>query len=103
LQEAFVGRFSDHHAFLLGKMIAWVEAIEADIAEIGVENVTTSANSKPSATASPSTSPHNLRFNQRPIPRRFATRDADARLVTVDFRARWAHRRLRRPAPMHAE
>jgi transposase len=34
LQEAFVGRFSDHHAFLLGKMIARVEAIEADIAEV---------------------------------------------------------------------
>jgi transposase len=34
LQEAFVGRFSDHHAFLLGKMIARVDAIEADIADV---------------------------------------------------------------------
>jgi transposase len=34
LEEAFVGRFTDHHAFLLGKMIARVEAIEADIAEV---------------------------------------------------------------------
>ena len=34
LQEAFTGRFSDHHAFLLGKMIARIEAIEADIAEV---------------------------------------------------------------------
>jgi transposase len=34
LQEALTGRFSDHHAFLLGKMIARVEAIEADIAEV---------------------------------------------------------------------
>ncbi|WP_143193969.1 IS110 family transposase [Micromonospora sp. CB01531] len=34
LEEALTGHFSDHHAFLLGKMIARVEAIEADIAEV---------------------------------------------------------------------
>ena len=33
-QEALTGRFTDHHAFLLGKMIARVEAIDADIAEV---------------------------------------------------------------------
>lgn len=34
LEEAFVGHFSDHHAFLLGKMLARVEAVEADIADV---------------------------------------------------------------------
>jgi transposase len=34
LAEALTGRFTDHHAFLLGKMIARVEAIEADIREV---------------------------------------------------------------------
>jgi transposase len=34
LEEAFTGFFTDHHAFLLGKMLARVQAIEADIAEI---------------------------------------------------------------------
>ncbi|MEU2615943.1 IS110 family transposase [Micromonospora sp. NPDC007271] len=34
LEDALTGHFSDHHAFLLGKMIARVEAIEADIAEV---------------------------------------------------------------------
>lgn len=34
LEEAFVGRFNDHHAFLLGKMLARVDAIDADIAEM---------------------------------------------------------------------
>jgi transposase len=34
LEEAFVGHFTDHHAFLLAKMLARVEAIEADIAEL---------------------------------------------------------------------
>jgi len=33
LEEAFVGHFTDHHGFLLAKMLARVEAIEADIAE----------------------------------------------------------------------
>ena len=28
LEEAFTGRFTDHHAFLLGKMLARVDAIE---------------------------------------------------------------------------
>jgi len=34
LEEAFVGHFTDHHAFLLAKMLARVEAVEADIAEL---------------------------------------------------------------------
>jgi transposase len=31
LEEAFVGRFSDHHAFLLSRMLTHVDAINADI------------------------------------------------------------------------
>jgi transposase len=34
LEEAFTGHFTDHHAFLLGKMLARVDAIDADIADI---------------------------------------------------------------------
>ena len=34
LQEAFTGRFTDHHAFLLGKMLTLVNGINADIAEL---------------------------------------------------------------------
>jgi transposase len=34
LQEAFTGHFTDHHAFLLGKMLTRVDAISADIAEL---------------------------------------------------------------------
>jgi transposase len=34
LEEAFVGRFSDHHAFLLAKMLARIDAIDADIAAV---------------------------------------------------------------------
>jgi transposase len=34
LEEAFTGRFTDHHAFLLAKMLARVDAIDADIAEL---------------------------------------------------------------------
>jgi transposase len=34
LQEAFTGRFSDHHAFLLSKMLARIDQINADIAEL---------------------------------------------------------------------
>ena len=34
LQEALTGHFTDHHAFLLGKMLARVDAINADIAEL---------------------------------------------------------------------
>jgi transposase len=34
LEEAFVGHFTDHHAFLLAKMLARVEAIEADITDV---------------------------------------------------------------------
>jgi len=34
LQEAFTGHFTDHHAFLLSKMLARVDGINADIAEL---------------------------------------------------------------------
>jgi transposase len=34
LQEAFNGRFTGHHAFLLAKMLARVDAIDADIADL---------------------------------------------------------------------
>ena len=34
LEEAFTGHFTSHHAFLLGKMLARVDAIDADIAEL---------------------------------------------------------------------
>jgi transposase len=34
LEEAFTGHFTEHHAFLLAKMLARVDAITADIADI---------------------------------------------------------------------
>jgi transposase len=34
LEEAFTGRFTGHHAFLLAKMLARIDAIDADIAEL---------------------------------------------------------------------
>jgi len=34
LQEAFIGRFSDHHAFLLATMLARVDALDGDIAHV---------------------------------------------------------------------
>jgi transposase len=34
LEEAFTGHFTEHHAFLLGKMLARVDALDADIAEL---------------------------------------------------------------------
>ena len=34
LEEAFTGHFTDHHAFLLGKMLGRVDAIGADIADL---------------------------------------------------------------------
>jgi transposase len=34
LQEAFVGRFSDHHGFLLERMLARIDQASADIAEL---------------------------------------------------------------------
>ncbi|MEV4135734.1 IS110 family transposase [Dactylosporangium sp. NPDC049742] len=37
LEEAFVGRFSEHHAFLLAKMLARIDAIAADIADVDAE------------------------------------------------------------------
>jgi transposase len=34
LEEAFTGHFTDHHGFLLAKMLARVDALSADIAEL---------------------------------------------------------------------
>jgi transposase len=34
LEEAFTGHFTGHHAFLLAKMLARIDAIDADIAEL---------------------------------------------------------------------
>jgi hypothetical protein len=34
LEEAFTGHFTDNHAFLLGKMLSRVDAIDADIADL---------------------------------------------------------------------
>jgi transposase len=34
LEEAFVGHFTDHHAFLLRRMLSRIDAISADIAEV---------------------------------------------------------------------
>ncbi|NES17098.1 MULTISPECIES: IS110 family transposase [Micromonospora] len=34
LQEAFLGRFSDHHAFLLARMLTHVDTLNADIAAV---------------------------------------------------------------------
>jgi transposase len=34
LEEAFTGHFSDHHGFLLAKMLARVDALDADLAEL---------------------------------------------------------------------
>ena len=34
LEEAFTGFFTDQHAFLLGKMLARVDALDADLAEL---------------------------------------------------------------------
>jgi transposase len=34
LEEAFIGHFEDHHAFLLGRMLARIDALGADIAQL---------------------------------------------------------------------
>jgi transposase len=34
LREAFVGRFTDHHAFLLARMLAHIDALQADITAV---------------------------------------------------------------------
>jgi transposase len=34
LEEAFIGFVTDHHAFLLAKMLARVDALDVDIAEL---------------------------------------------------------------------
>jgi transposase len=34
LQEAFTGHFTEHHSFLLGKMLARIDALEAGIADL---------------------------------------------------------------------
>src|ERR1700722_1418655 len=40
LEEAFVRRFTDHHAFLLGKMLARLDAISEDIAALDARAAT---------------------------------------------------------------
>jgi transposase len=37
LEEAFTGHFTDHHAFLLAKMLARIDAIDADIADVDAQ------------------------------------------------------------------
>jgi transposase len=37
LQEAFTGHFTDHHAFLLTKMLARIDAIQADIDDVDAQ------------------------------------------------------------------
>jgi transposase len=37
LEEAFTGHFTDHHRFLLAKMLARVDGLDADIAELDAE------------------------------------------------------------------
>ena len=34
LEEAFVGHFTDHHGFLLTKMLARIDALDVDIADL---------------------------------------------------------------------
>jgi transposase len=34
LEEAFTGHFTDHHGFLLDRMLARIDALDADIAEL---------------------------------------------------------------------
>jgi transposase len=48
LEEAFTGYFTDHHAFLLGRMLARVDAITADIAGLDTR---IEAENRPLATA----------------------------------------------------
>ena len=37
LVEAFVGNFTDHHGFLLTKMLARIDALSADIADLDTQ------------------------------------------------------------------
>jgi transposase len=37
LQEAFVGYFTEHHRFLLAKMLARIDALDADIADVEIQ------------------------------------------------------------------
>lgn len=37
LEEAFTEHFTDHHTFLLGKMVARVDQISADIADLDIK------------------------------------------------------------------
>jgi hypothetical protein len=55
LEEAFTGYFTDHHAFLLGRMLARVDAITST--DPTAADGTTSASSKPSAIPSSSNPP----------------------------------------------
>jgi transposase len=56
LEEAFTGYFTDHHAFLLGKMLARVDAITGDIADLDArieQEITRSPRRCASSTRSP--------------------------------------------------
>jgi transposase len=37
LEEAFVGHFTDHHGFLLAKMLARIDALDVDIADLNTQ------------------------------------------------------------------
>jgi transposase len=37
-EDAFTGRFDDHHAFLLAKMLARVDGIDADISDLDAKD-----------------------------------------------------------------
>jgi transposase len=37
LEEAFVGHFTDHHSFLLAKMLARIDALDKDIADLDTQ------------------------------------------------------------------
>jgi len=37
LEEAFVGQFTDHHRFLLSKMLTRIDALDADIADLNTQ------------------------------------------------------------------
>ncbi len=47
LREAFVGRFNDHHAFLLAKMLSRIDQLTADIADVEVRTQEQVALSRP--------------------------------------------------------
>jgi transposase len=60
LEEAFTGHFTDHHAFLLAKMLTRIDALDADIAELDtrIEAMTAPSRRPPDASMrSPASAP----------------------------------------------